>query len=62
MTVDPTPSPEIENLLAEDRRFPPDPAFSAQANVGPDLYTGAAEDPEAFSAHSERPRAESLAL
>ena len=25
--------PEIENLLLEERVFPPDPAFSAQANA-----------------------------
>ena len=29
---------EIENLLAESRTFPPDPAFSAQANVQPSIY------------------------
>ncbi len=34
MSVDPTQSsPEIENLLAETRSFPPDPAFTAQANA-----------------------------
>ena len=35
MSLDPAPRPtaEIENLLAEDRTFPPDPAFTAQANA-----------------------------
>jgi acetyl-CoA synthetase len=40
--------PEIENLLAEGRTFPPDPAFSAQANAQPSLYDEANADPEAF--------------
>ena len=30
--------PEIENLFAEDRTFPPDPAFVAQANATAALY------------------------
>ena len=29
--------PEIENLLREARTFPPDPAFTAQANATADL-------------------------
>jgi acetyl-CoA synthetase len=56
VTDEPTPSPEIENLLAEDRTFPPDPAFAAQANAGADLYTRAAADPEAFWADLARER------
>jgi len=52
----PVPSPEIENLLAESRIFPPDPAFAAQANVGPDLYEQAAADFEAFWAQLARER------
>jgi hypothetical protein len=40
--------PEIENLMAEGRAFPPDPAFAAQANAGPDLYAAADADYEAF--------------
>ena len=27
----------ISTLLAEDRRFPPDPALAAQANAKPDI-------------------------
>ncbi|HEY7968366.1 MAG TPA: AMP-binding protein, partial [Candidatus Limnocylindrales bacterium] len=46
--------PEIENLLAEGRTFPPDPAFSAQANAQPSLYDEAARDPEAFWARIAR--------
>jgi len=37
--------PEIENLLAESRTFPPDPAFTAQANVQPSIYEEFAADP-----------------
>ncbi len=40
--------PEIENLLAESRAFPPDPAFAAQANATAELYEEAAADPVAF--------------
>ena len=32
--------PEIENLLAEGRTFPPDPAFAAQANATADAVRG----------------------
>ncbi len=28
----------IDNLLGEERRFPPPPEFTAQANAGPDIY------------------------
>ena len=28
----------IETLLDEERRFPPDPAFAAQANAQPEIY------------------------
>jgi acetyl-CoA synthetase len=40
--------PEIENLLREQRTFPPDPEFSAQANATADLYLEAETDFEAF--------------
>ena len=40
--------PEIENLMAERRTFPPDPAFVAQANAGPELYAEAERDYVAF--------------
>ena len=60
MTVEPTPTPEspaeIENLMAEGRRFPPDPAFSAQANATGDLYMQAEDDPEEFWAKLARER------
>ncbi|CAN5448439.1 acetate--CoA ligase [soil metagenome] len=56
MTVEPTPSPEIENLLSESRTFPPDPAFTAQANASADLYERADADPEGFWADLARER------
>jgi acetyl-CoA synthetase len=40
--------PEIENLLREVRTFPPDPAFTEQANAKADLYLEAETDFEAF--------------
>ena len=46
--------PEIENLLAEGRTFPPDPAFTAQANATGRAYEEAARDPEAFWAKIAR--------
>jgi acetyl-CoA synthetase len=49
-------SAEIENLLAEDRTFPPDPAFAAQANATKALYAEAEADPEAFWARLARER------
>ena len=57
MTVEPSvPQPEIENLLAERRTFPPDAAFQAQANAGPDLYAEAERDPVGFWARIARER------
>ena len=38
----------LENLLREEREFPPSPAFAAQANAGADMYEAAAEDRLAF--------------
>jgi acetyl-CoA synthetase len=40
--------PELENLMAERRRFPVDPAFAAQANATADLYEEAERDYVAF--------------
>ncbi len=37
-------SETLENLLREERRFPPDPGFAAQAVARPELYDEAAED------------------
>ena len=46
------PTPEagdsVENLLHEDRHFPPTPEFVAQANATPALYEAAAVDRLAF--------------
>ncbi|HEY8168037.1 MAG TPA: acetate--CoA ligase [Candidatus Limnocylindrales bacterium] len=47
---------EIENLMAEDRSFPPPPAFAAQANATAELYAEAEADPEAFWARLARQR------
>jgi acetyl-CoA synthetase len=45
VSVEPQASgPEIENLLAERRTFPPDAAFAAQANATADLYAAAEAD------------------
>jgi acetyl-CoA synthetase len=49
-------SPEIENLLAETRTFPPDPAFAAQANAKPEIYDEFARDPVAMWAKLARER------
>jgi acetyl-CoA synthetase len=58
VSLDPSPTPtaEIENLLAEDRTFPPDAAFTAQANATAALYEEAEADPEAFWARLARER------
>ena len=40
---------EIDNLLKEDRQFPPSAEFKASANISdPGVYERAARDPEAF--------------
>ena len=56
MSVGPSSQPEIENLLAEDRRFPPSPEFRARANASADLYAEAEADFEAFWATRARER------
>jgi acetyl-CoA synthetase len=48
--------PEIENLMAEHRTFPPDPAFAAQANAKPGIYEEAEKDYVAFWAKLARER------
>ena len=48
---------EIDNLLQENRRFPPPDAWTKSANItDPAVYDRAAADPEAFWAEL-RPRA-----
>jgi acetyl-CoA synthetase len=49
-------APEIEALLAERRTFPPDPAFTAQANAQASLYEEAERDYVAFWARLARER------
>ena len=57
VTADPTAqSAAIENLLAENRTFPPDPAFVAQAKAKADLYAEAEKDPVDFWARLARER------
>ncbi len=50
MSVEPSQGaqPAIENLLAEHRTFPPDPAFTAAANAKAELYAEAERDYVAF--------------
>ncbi|WP_052426056.1 acetate--CoA ligase [Cellulomonas carbonis] len=42
--------------MTEDRRFPPDPDFAAQANAHPEIYAWASADPEGFWAEQARER------
>ncbi|MBA2254820.1 MAG: AMP-binding protein, partial [Chloroflexi bacterium] len=56
MTVEPHEGPEIEALQGEGRRFPPDPAFAAQANATAALYDEAEADFEGFWARLARER------
>ena len=44
----------LSNLLHEDRSFPPDPAFTAQANGQAQLYAAAEADHEGFWADQAR--------
>nr|WP_225224376.1 acetate--CoA ligase [Cellulomonas sp. JH27-2] len=44
----------MENLLSEDRRFPPSPEFTAQANAHADVYSWADADRPAFWAEQAR--------
>jgi acetyl-CoA synthetase len=46
----------LENLGHEDRSFPPDPAFTAQANGTADLFDAADADHEGFWAEQARTR------
>jgi acetyl-CoA synthetase len=44
----------LENLLVEERKFPPSAEFAAQANARPDLYAQASADPVGFWADQAR--------
>ena len=55
MSVEPS-QPEIENLLAEARTFPPSAEFSAKANATAALYPEGEADFEAFWARIARER------
>ncbi|MBN9325835.1 MAG: acetyl-coenzyme A synthetase, partial [Cellulomonas sp.] len=54
MTEPDTGDNGLENLLTEDRRFPPSPEFAAQANATRDLYAWANADPEGSWAEQAR--------
>src|SRR5687768_6558249 len=59
MSTPPDAAPEgqgaISALLTEDRRYSPDAAFVAQANVSdPAIYETALKDPEAFWAEQAK--------
>ncbi|MET0662545.1 MAG: acetate--CoA ligase [Ilumatobacteraceae bacterium] len=56
MSVEPSTSPEIENLLAERRTYPPSADFAAQANATAGLYEEAERDFEGFWAKLARER------
>ena len=47
-------SDQLATLLDEQRRFPPDPAFTATANAGADLYQAAQADRIGFWAEQAR--------
>ena len=51
---DPQHASTLDNLLAEDRTFPPSPEFAAQANLGEEAYARAESDPDAFWAEQAR--------
>jgi acetyl-CoA synthetase len=53
MTAAEKPQNDIDNLLLEERRFPPSPEFAAQANAQPGIYE---EDFEAFWEREGRER------
>ncbi|MBU4215159.1 MAG: acetyl-coenzyme A synthetase, partial [Actinobacteria bacterium] len=48
------PTPGLENLLSEDRRFPPPPGLAEHANATSDLYAWANADRPAFWAEQAR--------
>lgn len=53
-TTPETHEPGLENLLTEDRRFPPSPEFAAQANAQRGLYAWANADRPSFWAEQAR--------
>src|SRR5476649_1240505 len=53
MTAAEKPQNDIDNLLLEERRFPPSPEFAAEANAQPEIYD---EDFEAFWEREGRER------
>jgi acetyl-CoA synthetase len=53
-TAQEEPATGLENLLTEERRFPPSPEFAAQANAQRDLYAWANADRPSFWAEQAR--------
>ena len=53
-TETPGTTTPLENLLAEERRFPPSPEFAEQANATRELYSWAASDRLGFWAEQAR--------
>jgi hypothetical protein len=58
-TMDPNSAGEatgqtLDNLLAEDRTFPPAPEFAANANLSAEAYDRAAADPQGWWAEQAR--------
>ncbi len=54
VVTDPTHQPTLDNLLSEDRTFPPGAEFAAQANAHPEMYAWAQSDRLAFWAEQAR--------
>ncbi len=50
------PTQAIENLLHEDRKFPPSPEFTARANAQPGIHEAAAADPIGYWEREARER------
>jgi acetyl-CoA synthetase len=50
------PTQAIENLLHEDRKFPPSSEFTAQANAQPGIHEAAAADPIGYWEREDRQR------
>ncbi len=56
MTSETAKNQTLENLGHEDRSFPPDPDFTAQANGQAELFDAAEADPEGFWSEQARTR------
>ena len=52
--TDSADQPTLDNLLSEDRTFPPSAEFAAQANAHPEMYSWASADRLEFWAEQAR--------